>query len=121
MKKRILIVDDEREACTALVDILKDNYDVMCAYDGEEALRAIEEVRPHLIIMDYDMPVLDGIAATEYILMNPENRSIKFILLSAYLHGKRVQDWIALIDNPVVFNKPCDIDELEAAVQALLA
>jgi DNA-binding response OmpR family regulator len=81
MAMRILICDDDREIADAIEIYLKSaGYETVKAYDGVEALAAIEDGELQLIIMDVMMPRLDGIAAT---LKIREQRNIPIIMLSA--------------------------------------
>jgi len=58
---RILIVDDERSIRDLLVEKLSSlGYEVLPAPDGLEGLRLVEQVRPDIMILDVNMPVLDG-------------------------------------------------------------
>ena len=61
---RVLIVEDE-EALATLLDynLTKEKFDVTIAYDGEEALLKVEEAPPDVIILDIEMPVMDGLTA----------------------------------------------------------
>lgn len=78
---RILVCDDEKEIVDAIEIYLKqENYQVIKAYDGLEALRILEEEEVHLLIIDVMMPKLDGIRATMKIR---EKSSIPIIFLSA--------------------------------------
>ena len=62
MTKTIMIVDDEPSIRTSLEGVLEDEgYKVICASDGNEALKTIEEEMPDLILLDIWMPGIDGI------------------------------------------------------------
>ena len=51
--KKILVVDDEVEACNALEEFLKaKGYHVWTAYNGQNALEKVKEVRPHIVLLD---------------------------------------------------------------------
>ncbi|GAJ38537.1 response regulator YycF [Saccharococcus caldoxylosilyticus] len=61
MEKRILVVDDEKPIADILqFNLQKEGYEVVCAYDGEEALQKVEEVMPDLILLDIMLPQRDG-------------------------------------------------------------
>ncbi len=77
----ILVCDDERDIVSALSIYLKsDGYDVYGAYNGEEAVRIVEEKEIHLVIMDIMMPVMDGLTAMVKIR---EMSNVPVILLTA--------------------------------------
>ncbi len=60
--RTILVVDDERAIADSVATLLRgEGYRVVTAYDGAEALRQIQDVSPDLILMDYEMPKIDGI------------------------------------------------------------
>jgi two-component system response regulator VicR len=61
MEKRILVVDDEKPIADILqFNLKKEGYDVHCAYDGNEALKMVEEIMPDLILLDIMLPQRDG-------------------------------------------------------------
>ena len=77
----ILVCDDDREIVEAIeIYLQQEGYNVLKAYDGEEAIRLLKENEVHLLIMDVMMPRLDGIRAT---LKIREESSIPIIILSA--------------------------------------
>ena len=77
----ILVCDDDRTIVDAIeIYLLQEKYNVIKAYDGLEAIKAVEENEIHLILMDVMMPNLDGLKATIKIR---EKNNIPIIILSA--------------------------------------
>ncbi|MEC0271503.1 response regulator YycF [Peribacillus frigoritolerans] len=61
MDKKILVVDDEKPIADILqFNLKKEDYEVFCAYDGNEALKMVEERQPDLILLDIMLPQRDG-------------------------------------------------------------
>lgn len=80
-KLNVLVCDDDKAIVDALEIYLKqENYGVMKAYNGSQALKALAEYDIHLILMDVMMPEMDGLSATIRIR---EERNIPIIILSA--------------------------------------
>ena len=85
MSKRILVVEDQPDNRRILRDLLGNaGYELIEAETGEEALTAIEAQRPDLILMDIQLPVMDGYEATRRIRSNPELNSIPIIAVTSY-------------------------------------
>jgi two-component system alkaline phosphatase synthesis response regulator PhoP len=83
-KKKILLVDDDPDFVEAVKVIVESGgYEVKVAYDGKEALEAIEEEKPDLIVLDVMMPVMNGHEACARIKGNKETVNIPIILLTA--------------------------------------
>lgn len=77
----ILVCDDDKEIVDAIeIYLLQEGYQVLKAYDGEEAIRILKKETVHLVIIDIMMPKLDGIRATMKIR---ESSSVPVIFLSA--------------------------------------
>ncbi len=77
----ILVVDDDKEIVGAIeIYLKKEGYNILKAYNGNEALEKVKENEIHLIILDIMMPEKDGIETLEEIR---KNKSIPVILLSA--------------------------------------
>ncbi len=85
MSKRILVVEDQEDNRQIIRDMLStSDYQITEAEDGEEALAAVAKHRPHLILMDIQMPVLDGYEATRRIKADPGLRAIPIIAITSY-------------------------------------
>jgi len=84
MKKKVLIVDDSPNSII-LVQSYLDNidYNIYTAYNGLEACNKAQKIIPDIILMDIQMPVMNGIEATIKIKKNPFTNSIPIILLSS--------------------------------------
>jgi CheY-like chemotaxis protein len=81
----ILIVDDNPLNMKLVSFLLaKRGYDVRCAADGEEALELLQEFRPTLILMDMQMPGIDGFELTRRLKADPATRGIVVIAVTAY-------------------------------------
>lgn len=62
MPKKILVVDDEKPIADILeFNLRKEGYEVYCAYDGDEALKLVNDIQPDLILLDIMLPEKDGI------------------------------------------------------------
>jgi len=84
MPSKILIVDDEPPIVTALQFLLtQKGYQVMVAYDGEEAIESIMKFSPDLVLLDIMLPGIDGYEVCEIVRLNPEWRNIRIIFLTA--------------------------------------
>jgi two-component system, cell cycle response regulator DivK len=85
MSKCILVVEDQEDNRRILRDLLGNaGYELVEAESGEEALTAVEAQRPDLILMDIQLPVMDGYEATRRIRSNPELNSIPIIAVTSY-------------------------------------
>ena len=85
MSKCILVVEDQADNRRILRDLLGNaGYELVEAESGEEALTAVETKRPDLILMDIQLPVMDGYEATRRIRSKPELRSIPIIAVTSY-------------------------------------
>ncbi|MBU1936062.1 response regulator [bacterium] len=81
--KKILVVDDNSVNRQLLVHILKSKgAHILTAENGEEALRVMHEQSPHLVLMDAQMPVMDGYEATRLAKANLKTASIPIIALT---------------------------------------
>ena len=85
MSKRILVVEDQADNRQIIRDMLAPtDYEITEAESGEEALAAIAKQRPDLILMDIQLPVMDGYEATRRIKADPELKSIPVIAVTSY-------------------------------------
>ena len=85
MSKRILVVEDQEDLRGVLRDLLTGSgYAVIEAGDGEAGVAKAKSDRPDLILMDIQMPVLDGYEATRRIKVDPTLKPIPIIAVSSF-------------------------------------
>jgi two-component system cell cycle response regulator DivK len=85
MKKRILVVEDQEDNRQILRDLLTNaGFDMVEAENGEDAITSAQASRPDLILMDIQLPILDGYEATRRIKADPELKSIPIIVVTSY-------------------------------------
>ena len=85
MSKRILVVEDQEDNRKILRDLLTSaDFEVIEAEDGESGLAAAAEHRPDLILMDIQLPGLDGYEATRRIKADAVLHSIPVIVVTSY-------------------------------------
>ena len=117
----ILIVDDNpHHLKLARVVLSQEGHDVRTASDAEQALELLEEFHPRLVLMDIQLPGMDGLELTRRLKADPARRDIVIIALTAYaMKGDEEKARAAGCDG--YLSKPVDIDELGRAVADVLA
>ena len=82
--KTILLVDDSAMICHVVSQILKDSgYAVLTAKNGREAVMLAKKCNPNLVIMDVEMPVMDGIDAMVQMKSEPQTATIPVIIFTS--------------------------------------
>ena len=121
MSKRILVVEDQEDNRQILRDMLAPtDYEITEAENGEEALVAIAKQRPDLILMDIQLPIMDGYTATSRIKSDPALQSIPIIAVTSYaLSGEEKKARAAGCDDYVP--KPFSPRQLLAKVRQYLS
>src|SRR5262252_4726157 len=85
MSRHILVVEDQPDNRQILRDLLGNvGYELIEAENGEEALAAVARRRPDLILMDIQLPIMDGYEATRRIRTNPGLKSVPIIAVTSY-------------------------------------
>ena len=120
MTRHILIVEDQEDNRQILRDLLGNaGYALSEAENGEQALAAVAARRPDLILMDIQLPVMDGYEATRRIKADPATRSIPVIVVTSYaLSGDDTRARAAGCDAYV--SKPYSPRQLLAKVREFL-
>jgi DNA-binding response OmpR family regulator len=117
---RVLVVDDEPAIRNALSARLKmEGYTVISAQDGQEGLDCLQE-RPDVVLLDVDMPRMDGFTVLERMRAEPDWRDIPVIVMTAHARNpEEVSRGLGLGANDYL-RKPFDLLELVARVQTQL-
>jgi two-component system, cell cycle response regulator DivK len=120
MRQRILVVEDQEDNRRILRDLLSSaGFELMEAGTGDEGVRLAELNHPDLILMDVQMPVLDGYEATRRIKAKAELREIPIIVVTSYaLSGEDIKAKAAGAD--AYMAKPYSPRELLTIVRRFL-
>jgi len=119
-KPKILVADDEQSSVELLNGILKQDYEVIAAYDGNEALLKVKNSFPDLILLDIMMPGINGFDLCRLLKDDEKTMSIPIVMVTA-LH--ETEDRIKAIEAGAddFLSKPVDMDILCAKVKSLLS
>lgn len=120
MSHRILLVDDEIDILEFVrYNLQKEGYEVFTAQNGAEALKAAAKYRPHLILLDMMMPVMDGAQTCRAIRQDPQLRDTMVVFLSAL--GEEDQQLTGFgVGADDYLTKPIKMKLLVSRVQAIL-
>jgi CheY-like chemotaxis protein len=120
MPKILLVEDDEMSRDMLSRRLGRRGYEVILAVDGEEGVTAARSERPDLILMDMNLPVLDGWEATRRIKAAKETGAVPVIALTSHaMTGDREKSLGTGCDE--YETKPVDFDRLLRKMEALLA
>ena len=120
MGYRILLIDDEDDILEFVkYNLTRDGYEVFTASNGAEGLQVALKVKPHLILLDMMMPVLDGIETCKALRGSPSLKNVMIVFLSAIgSEETQLQGYNAGADDYI--NKPIKMNILRSRVQAIL-
>ena len=120
MGYRILLIDDEDDILEFVkYNLSRDGYEVFTASNGAEGLKVALDAKPHLILLDMMMPVLDGIETCKAIRNSPVLKNVMVVFLSAVgSEETQLQGYNAGADDYI--NKPIKMNILRSRVQAIL-
>jgi two-component system, cell cycle response regulator DivK len=121
MKKTILIIEDNGQTLYLLTFILKKHgYDVVQARDGRAGVEKATQVVPALILLDIQLPVLDGYAVARELRSNPTLANVPIIAVTSYaMVGDRERILAAGCTDYI--EKPIDPDTFMAQIEQCLA
>jgi len=119
-QRTILVVDDFDDTRLLLRTWLqRKGYQVVEAQNGQQAVAEAENSQPDLIIMDVEMPELDGLSATRKIRELPNSQEVPIVVVSAYGADQFRTEALAAGCNEYV-STPFEPEELEKLIQTLL-
>lgn len=112
---RLLVVDDEVEICEFLKTYFEERqFEVRTATSGEAAILAVEETRPHVVLLDVHMPGMDGMKVLKAI--KQKYPQVKVIMVTALETREKIEEAMRLgADNYIT--KPLSLEYLEKDVQ----
>ncbi len=118
-KMNLLLVEDDVKILRKLISLLKNEYNIISAMDGQKGLKMAVETVPDIIVSDVRMPVMDGFELCEHLKNSKTTSHIPIILLTAMIEQKhkfkglrkRADDYLG---------KPFDIEELKIRMKNLI-
>jgi len=118
---RVLVIDDNPQNLKLAKVILQEaGFEVRAAENAEEAIQLLDVELPDAILMDIQLPGIDGLALTRTLKADPARRHIVVVALTAYaMKGDAERMLAAGCDG--YLSKPIDVDELPRVVRGLLA
>jgi two-component system, cell cycle response regulator DivK len=119
MPKILLVEDNEMNRDMLSRRLLRNNFEVVMAVNGQEGVDMAKSERPDLILMDMSLPVMDGWAATRTIKADDSTKAIPVIALTAHaMESDREQALQAGCDD--FDTKPIELPRLLGKINALL-
>jgi CheY-like chemotaxis protein len=113
-RKKILLVEDDVDLAQLYRGVLRmSGFDAVHVVDGMSALRALEEEVPDLIVVDMNLPVLNGDQLLQEIAARPDLRQIPAIVVT----GADIRPDVAAEQAKQILRKPCSPDRLVSAVE----
>jgi two-component system response regulator YesN len=114
--RKILVVDDSRELCENIKDILESHgFSVTCAFDGLQAIQKVAEEQPATVLMDVQMPLMDGLTALEKIKQLFPSTSVW--MMTGYLAFDLTDDAIR-VGAAGLLSKPLDVVRMLRLISA---
>lgn len=120
MNKRILVVEDNDKNRLLIADVLKYyGYEVIEAVNGAEGIKMAKDHKPDVVLMDIQMPIMDGFEAISMLKESPETKNIKIIAVTSFaMVGDKEKIMRAGADEYIV--KPVDTRQLPGIVKRVL-
>jgi excisionase family DNA binding protein len=120
-RKRILVVDDDEQIVELFLDVLgrDDRFDVKSAGTGYDAGMLTEQFKPHLILLDYMLPDINGNIVCDRVRANPNLAGTKIIIVSGVVKRDEIEELLKGGADDFV-KKPFNINELVDRMAELL-
>ncbi len=112
-KRRVLVVDDDEQIIELFLDVLSrdDRFEVKSARTGYDAGMMTEQFRPHLVLLDYMLPDINGNLVCDRIRSNPELAGTKIIVISGVVNQDEIDTLLRSGADDFV-KKPFNIEKL---------
>jgi CheY-like chemotaxis protein len=118
--RHILVVDDDPFIVKLIQEYLEVmGHNVSCAYDGQAALVLAKSSKPNLIILDVNMPMINGLKTLEYLRKLEDTKNIPVLFLSGESSFK-LTPALASVPRLSYVKKPIDLEDLNSIVKHLI-
>ena len=121
MAYKLLVVDDEQEAVEILEKkLIHQGYDVVTAFDGEEALLRMREDNPDIILLDLMLPKKNGMEVLKEIRQDYKDRWRPVIIISAKHELDAIKGCYSL-EADHYLTKPCNMENILSAIETMIS
>jgi CheY-like chemotaxis protein len=118
-KATVMVVDDDQDIREILTEVLSDaGYDVVPSTDGSDALTKLRDATPSLILLDLNMPIMDGVEFRQMQRKDPAKAKIPTVVMSA-VHGMNERIANLAVDGALA--KPVNLKDLMQVVERYCA
>lgn len=118
-RKHILVVDDDSRMLKVINRHLAEQYDVATAINGRLALKFLETKKTDLVLLDYEMPLDNGLTVLEKIRQNPATMNLPVVFLTGTSERRKIQQALALKPQGYLL-KPIDHIKLLSTIKSLI-
>ena len=120
-KRRVLVVDDDEQIIELFLDVLSrdDRFEVKSARTGYDAGMMTEQFRPHIVLLDYMLPDINGNLVCDRIRSNPELAGTKIIVISGVVNQDEIDTLLRSGADDFV-KKPFNIEKLIERMSEML-
>ena len=118
----MLVVDDDLGTCEVLTKMIRvsDEYRVVCAHNGKEALKMIARQKPDAVILDIRMPGINGVEVLKKLKKHPDTLHIPIIMLTGYADKENRETSIYCYADTFL-SKPCTRAKLLQSLNTALS
>ena len=121
MKKKILIVDDDASTRLVLSATLRSrNYEAVAAADSIQAISVAQKERPHLVLLDIEMPGGDGFLVARRLKSLKSLKTIPVIIMTSSVERQTAEAKSVEIGAEAFLTKPINQEELSATIEMIL-
>jgi DNA-binding response OmpR family regulator len=121
MAYKLLVVDDDKDIVETLKNrLMREGYDVVVAFDGEEALAKVQQDNPDIVLLDLMMPKLNGFEVLEHIRENFKDKWRPVIIISAQNELDSIKKCYGL-EADHYLTKPVTIDNVLRGIRIMIS
>ena len=117
--RRVLIAEDDEVLVKLVSDALEEDFEVIAASDGEEAIQKVQAEKPDLVLLDVRMPVKDGLETCRALRASPEGRDLPIIMITISREPEDVVEAFDAGANDYIV-KPFSVAQLRAKTHTWL-
>lgn len=118
-RKHILIVDDDSRMLRMLQSYLSRRYDLATAINGKVAMKFLETKETDLVLLDYEMPMENGVTVLEKIRANEKTKNLPVVFLTGVTEKNKIREVLALRPQGYLL-KPIDVERVSSTIKGIL-